>query len=277
MMAQVMMCLLLASYLVRAADDDHDREVDPSWYAQQDRGGYHDPRRHNHRTHTPRPIVLLGDFSFQRPPLTPVRLSTPEPKSPDEVGSVEGMPRDLRLRNDRQLDEEDSNQAMDQLSDQLAPMLHDDTSLVGRGAGVGYYQEATIVEAGSSRVEEGGNKSSLPAVGGNSTAPSANVTATSPPSSTSTGVSREWMGMFVIVLIGLLVISIVSSLIFVCCCRQDSVQRLTQPSMVTLEQPVRQQRVIVGQETPHHWTRNEQLVTGSREQPQGQSVVVQFD
>lgn len=202
----LVLCLLLSYNFVEAADDAYDQEFDPS-IAELEKGGYQDPSIDQP---TLKPIVLEN---FRVVPVIPVQLSTPTPKGPDEVGSIEGLPRDVRMRNDRQLDEENSNQAMDQMTDQLAPMMHDDTSVIGRGMGVGYYQEASIIET----VPTKSNKTNRALVDA-----TLDTTTTAAPT-TASALPKGWMGIFIILLIALLLIAIIASLIYICCCHQDEV------------------------------------------------------
>ena len=144
----VMLCLLESgvewgSRVACAADDSEDREVDPPYAGAVVGGftegddGYRRPQLlPMHRP--PFPVVL---------PLIPVSVVTPiSLRTPDEVGDLDGLPPEERMRKHVQLMQEESLDASDQLIDAHAPMLHEDSSLIGRGAGVGVYHEADILE-----------------------------------------------------------------------------------------------------------------------------------
>lgn len=132
--------ILTLGLIVESAEDFYDHETDPP-YERDEKSGYEEPEVPAAQTQKP---IVLENFKVVR--LRPfIRVITP--KGPDEIGSIEGMPEEVWQENEKQLDQETSDSASDQLVDAHEPMLHDDNSLSGRGSGVGYYQEASIVES----------------------------------------------------------------------------------------------------------------------------------
>ena len=258
----LLLLLLLSTRQVKSADDDQDTEFDPP-YADMDVGGVDAGAgaggRNGQRHHRP-PLPEQQQRRVLIPlPVMPVVVVTmATPKGPDEVGALDGLSVEEEVRREHQLRQEESDQAMDQMTEEHERMLHDDTSIVGRGTGVGYYREASILEPSRQRhavTDMDPESMSSSSLVGNKNRSLANATTSTITTQSPTINHGLLLGAGVILLICCLLMCIICAILFLirnalrsssqdCCCQevcQQPQQQLMQQPMPQPQQQPQQQ------------------------------------